>query len=76
VIFAGVFTFLIIWIVHGLIYRWPKTRSDDEIIERRLERFTARCRRIMFWWAYRVADEIAGPKLEDDADEKLKRRRG
>jgi membrane-associated PAP2 superfamily phosphatase len=38
--FAGVFTFLIIWIVHGLIYRWPRTRLSDETIERDLERFS------------------------------------
>ncbi len=37
VIFAGVFTFLIIWIVHGLIYRWPRTRLSDEAIERDIE---------------------------------------
>ena len=39
VIFAGVFTFLIIWMVHGLIYRWPRTRLSDEQTERALERF-------------------------------------
>jgi membrane-associated phospholipid phosphatase len=38
VVFAGVFTFLIIWIVHGLIYRWPRTRLTDDDIERALER--------------------------------------
>ncbi len=37
-VFAGVFTFLIIWIVHGLIYRWPGTRLSDEAIERAIER--------------------------------------
>jgi len=37
-IFAGVFTFLIIWVVHGLIYRWPRTRLSDEAIERAIER--------------------------------------
>lgn len=37
-IFAGVFTFLIIWIVHGLIYRWPRTRLSDEAIEWAIER--------------------------------------
>ncbi len=37
VIFAGVFTFLIIWIVHGLLYRWPRTRLSDESIERAIE---------------------------------------
>lgn len=34
VVFAGVITFLIIWIMHGLIYRWPRTRTTDAAIER------------------------------------------
>ena len=38
-VFAGVFTFLIIWVVHGLIYRWPRTRLTDEGVERGIERF-------------------------------------
>jgi lipid A 4'-phosphatase len=38
VIFAGVFTFLIIWLAHGLIYRWPRTRMSDAGIERAIER--------------------------------------
>lgn len=38
VVFAGVFTFLIIWIAYGLIYRWPRTRLTDANIERALER--------------------------------------
>lgn len=38
VIFAGVFTFLIIWVVHGLIYRWPRTKLSDEKIEQDIER--------------------------------------
>ena len=37
-IFAAVFTFLLIWIVHGLIYRWPRTRLSDETIEHAIER--------------------------------------
>ena len=37
-IFAGVFTFLIVWLVYALIYRWPRTRLTDEAIERALER--------------------------------------
>jgi membrane-associated PAP2 superfamily phosphatase len=41
VAFAGIFTFLIIWIMHGLIYRWPRTRLSDESIERDLERFSS-----------------------------------
>ena len=41
VVFAGVFTYLIIWIVHGLIYRWPPTRLTDDDVERGLERISA-----------------------------------
>ncbi len=37
VVFAGVFTFLIIWLVHGLIYRWPRTRFSDEAVEHKIE---------------------------------------
>jgi len=37
-VFAGVFTFLIIWVVHGLIYRWPRTRFTDEGVDRAIER--------------------------------------
>jgi lipid A 4'-phosphatase len=38
VIFAGVFTFLVIWAVYALIYRWPRTRLSDGDVERALER--------------------------------------
>lgn len=38
VVFAGVFTFLTIWLVHGLIYRWRATRITDDAIERAIER--------------------------------------
>ena len=37
VVFAGVFTFLTIWLVHGWLYRWPWTRITDAIVEGRLE---------------------------------------
>jgi membrane-associated PAP2 superfamily phosphatase len=38
VVFAGVFTFLIVWLTHGLLYRWRITRISDETVERTLER--------------------------------------
>jgi len=38
VAFAGIFTFLIIWIGYGLIYRWPRTRLTDAGIEWAIER--------------------------------------
>jgi membrane-associated PAP2 superfamily phosphatase len=40
VIFAGIFTFLVIWLVHGLIYRWSATRLTDAQVEGALERIT------------------------------------
>lgn len=37
-VFAGIFTFLIIWLAHFLIYRWPRTRLTDAGVERAIER--------------------------------------
>jgi len=74
-IFAGVFTFLIVWLVYGLIYRWPRTRLSEEAIEGALERFGLACREGLGWLGCRAANEIAGPKAGDDGDENLKRRR-
>lgn len=36
VVFAGVFMYLVIWLMYGLIYRWPATRIDEAAAERRL----------------------------------------
>jgi lipid A 4'-phosphatase len=38
VVFSGVFTFLIIWTVHGLLYRWRATRITDAAVESAIER--------------------------------------
>ena len=38
VVFGGVFTFLIIWIAHGVLYRWAMLPRFDAAIERTLER--------------------------------------
>src|SRR5580704_14981416 len=35
---AGLVTFLVIWIAHGLIYRWPRTRLSDAAIDAVLTR--------------------------------------
>ncbi|HML08212.1 MAG TPA: phosphatase PAP2 family protein [Xanthobacteraceae bacterium] len=32
-VFAGVFMFLLVWTLHGLIYRWRATRIADQTIE-------------------------------------------
>jgi membrane-associated PAP2 superfamily phosphatase len=38
VVFSGVFTFLVVWLAHGLVYRWRSTRLSDRAVERALER--------------------------------------
>jgi len=38
VIFAGVFTFLIVWVAYALIYRWRRTCLSDANVEQVLER--------------------------------------
>jgi len=38
VAFAGVFTFLMVWLVHGALYRWRRTGISDAAIERAIER--------------------------------------
>ena len=37
-VFAGVITFLIIWVVFNVLYRWQATRLSDAAIERAIER--------------------------------------
>jgi lipid A 4'-phosphatase len=74
-VFAGVFTFLIVSIVFGLIYRWPKTRLSDDAIEDALEKFGLVCRAGLQWRGHRAANEVTGPEA-DENDNNLKRRRG
>ena len=38
VVFGGVVVFLVIWLTHGLLYRWRATRLSDAAVERSLER--------------------------------------
>ncbi|HUZ31826.1 MAG TPA: phosphatase PAP2 family protein [Xanthobacteraceae bacterium] len=38
VVFAGVFMFLLIWTMYGLIYRWRPTRLSDAAVEQLVER--------------------------------------
>ena len=47
VVGAGVIVFLIVWLMHGLIYRWPRTRISDAAIENAIDRLLARCREVM-----------------------------
>ena len=39
VIFAAIFTGLVIWAVHGFLFRWPATRADEDALDAVLARF-------------------------------------
>jgi hypothetical protein len=45
-------TFLVIWLVHGYIYRWPSTRLKDPGIDAALTRLA--------WPLYRVLQRWRG----------------
>jgi lipid A 4'-phosphatase len=40
VVFSGVFTYLVIWLGHALLYRWRATRLADETVERAIAAVT------------------------------------
>jgi lipid A 4'-phosphatase len=54
VAFSGVFIFLIIWLAHGLIYRWRATRITDAAVERWLQKAVTPLQRARLWIAGRV----------------------
>ncbi len=45
VVFAGVFMYVLIWLAHGLIFRWRATRLDKDTIDRLLTRAARALRR-------------------------------
>jgi lipid A 4'-phosphatase len=49
VVFSGVFTFLVIWATHGLMYRWRRTRISDRAVERTLERLVLPLQSAVRW---------------------------
>ena len=49
---AGLVTFLVIWLAHGYIYRWPSTRMTDAGIDAALTRFA--------WPGYRLVQRWFG----------------
>jgi len=74
VVFAGVLTFLIIWLMYALVYRCPRTRLSDEKIEEAVEHMGFAVRNGLEWLGYRTVNEIAGPEAGEEGDEKFKRR--
>ena len=49
---AGLVTFLVVWLAHGYIYRWPSTRLTDEGIDDALTKFA--------WPGYRALQRWRG----------------
>ena len=47
VVFAGVFMYLVVWAMHGFIYRWRATRMSDDAIERPLARISEAIRKAL-----------------------------
>jgi lipid A 4'-phosphatase len=52
---AALVTFLLIWLAHGYIYRWPRTRLTDEGVDAALTRFA--------WPGYRLRQRWRGREV-------------
>lgn len=59
VVFAGTFMFLLIWLLHGLIYRWRATRIADEGIDRWLAQAGAAFRGALAGLAGKITGRIS-----------------
>jgi lipid A 4'-phosphatase len=49
---AGLVTFLVVWLVHGYVYRWPRTRLTDAGVDATLTRLA--------WPLYRLRQRLFG----------------
>ncbi|MGM4932840.1 phosphatase PAP2 family protein [Tardiphaga sp. 1201_B9_N1_1] len=52
VVAGGIVAFLVVWLMHGYIYRWPSTRLSDQQIDASLTRFA--------WPGYRLLQKWRG----------------
>jgi membrane-associated PAP2 superfamily phosphatase len=52
---AAIVTFLLIWLSHGYIYRWPRTRLTDDDVDAALTRFA--------WPGYRLTQRWRGREV-------------
>jgi membrane-associated PAP2 superfamily phosphatase len=48
VAFGTLMTLFIIWVIYGLFFLWPRTRLNEQIIDRRISKFSCQLRRILF----------------------------
>ena len=49
VVFAGVFMYLVLWTLHGLIFRWRATRLNEYTVESALAHVGTSLRRALSW---------------------------
>jgi lipid A 4'-phosphatase len=49
VAFGTLMTLVVIWVMYALIFIWPPTRLDEQVMERRMSRFSCRLRRVLFY---------------------------
>lgn len=61
VVFAGVFMFLLAWVFHGLIFRWPATRITDSAVEGWLARTALGTRQAFLALAQRLSGKGREP---------------
>lgn len=61
VVFSGVFTFIVIWLVYGLIYRWPRTQLTDGQIEGVIESVVLPIYAPVERWFSRMRGRRTGP---------------
>jgi membrane-associated PAP2 superfamily phosphatase len=66
VVFGGIFIFLIIWVAHGVIYRWRASRLTDEAIERAIERVALPIQQTMGACFSRVVAAVRLPPRHGD----------
>src|SRR3984893_15487781 len=65
---AGLVTFLVIWLVHGYIYRWASTRLSDESVDAALTRLAwPSYRRLQRWRGREVGPSPPGGGLAQQA---------
>ena len=64
IIAAGVTTFLVIWIAHGLLYRWRTARLTDGQIDRSLGDAAIKLRSArLFWWLFVALATLTAARL-------------
>ena len=49
VVFAGIFMYLVLWTLHGLIFRWRATRLNEYTVENALAHVSTSLRRALNW---------------------------